>query len=95
MIEEAIKLRHSVRNYEDKRIPIEIIAKLEEKINECNRESGLHIQLVKDEPKAFDGMMAHYGKFSNVRNYIALIGKKDSEFDEKCGYYGEQIALLA
>lgn len=39
--------------------------------------------------------MAHYGKFSGVQNYIALIGKKSSELDEKIGYYGERIALLA
>ena len=64
-------------------------------IDACNQESGLHIQLVMDEPKAFDGFMAHYGKFSGVRNYIALIGKKDSELDEKCGYYGERLVLKA
>lgn len=51
--------------------------------------------LVTDEPKAFDSFMAHYGKFKGVRNYIALIGKKDSELDEKCGYYGERLVLKA
>lgn len=49
---------------------------LQKKIDECNKESGLYIQLVTDEPKAFDGFMAHYGKFSGVTNYIALVGKK-------------------
>lgn len=37
--------------------------------------------------------MAHYGKFSGVKNYVALVGKKDA--DEKIGYYGEKIALKA
>ena len=64
-------------------------------IDACNHESGLHIQLVTDEPKAFDGFMAHYGKFSGVRNYIALIGRKDATLDEKCGYYGERLVLKA
>jgi len=92
---EAIEERHSVRNYIDKKIPHEIISKLQNEINTCNQESGLHIQLVTNEPKAFDGFMAHYGKFNGVQNYIALIGEKSSELDEKIGYYGERIALLA
>jgi hypothetical protein len=40
-------------------------------------------------------MMAHYGKFSGVRNYIALVGKKSAGLDEALGYYGERIALRA
>ena len=48
-----------------------------------------------NEPKAFDSFMAHYGKFSGVKNYIALIGKKSPSLDERCGYYGERLVLLA
>ena len=87
--------RHSVRQYEDKPIPAEILAELKQEIEACNRESGLHIQLVTDEPKAFDGFMAHYGEFSGVRNYIAMIGKKGPTLEESCGYYGERLVLLA
>ena len=71
---EAMPARHSVRQYADKAIEPEKLAAWEQEIAACNQEGGLHIQLVKDEPKAFDGFMAHYGKFSGVRNYIALIG---------------------
>lgn len=53
------------------------------------------MQLVLDEPKAFDGFMAHYGKFSGVKNYLALIGKKTADLEEKCGYYGEKVVLYA
>ena len=49
-----------------------------------NRESGLHIQLVRNEPKAFDGLVAHYGKFIGVTNYIAMIGKKGPEWKLRC-----------
>ncbi len=48
-----------------------------------------------NEPKAFDSKMAHYGNFSGVNNYLALIGKKDKDLEEKCGYYGEKIVLYA
>lgn len=91
---EAIALRHSVRQYKDKPLSAEQIAALQTAIDECNRESGLHIQLVTNEPKAFDSFMAHYGKFSGVFNYLALIGKKAKNLDEQCGYYGEKLALL-
>ena len=91
---EAMKMRHSVRQYKNKPLDTETISALQAEIAACNQESGLHIQLVTNEPKAFDGFMAHYGKFSGVTNYIAMIGKKDG-LDEKCGYYGERLVLLA
>lgn len=94
-IMEAMKQRHSVRQYTDQRIEKEAAEKLQREIDACNKESGLHIQLVTDEPKAFDGFMAHYGKFSGVKNYIALIGKKGPKLEETCGYYGERLVLLA
>ncbi len=94
-IMEAMKQRHSVRQYTDQRMEKEAAEKLQREIDACNEESGLHIQLVTDEPKAFDGFMAHYGKFSGVKNYIALIGKKGPKLEETCGYYGERLVLLA
>lgn len=92
---EAMKQRHSVRAYENKALDSDTAGALEELIRECNRESGLHIQLVKNEPKAFDSAMAHYGKFSGVTNYIAMIGKKGPNLEELCGCYGEKIVLEA
>lgn len=92
---EAMEKRHSVRQYIEKPLGAEEALALSEEIKLCNEESGLHIQLVKDEPKAFSGFMAHYGKFSGVTNYIALIGPKGSDLDEKCGYYGERLVLKA
>lgn len=92
---EAMKARHSVRRYIDREIDADTLSRLREEIDACNRESGLHIQLVTDEPSAFDGFMAHYGKFSGVKNYIAVIGKKSDRLWEDCGYYGERLVLLA
>ena len=92
---EAMKERHSVRQYTDRPLEQSVVSALQEEIKACNQESGLHIQLVMNEPKAFDGFMAHYGKFSGVTNYIAMIGKKGPELDEKCGYYGERLVLKA
>lgn len=92
---EAIRARHSVRQYQNKPLEPETIAALEQEIDACNGESGLHIQLITKEPKAFGGFMARYGSFSGVENYLALVGKKGAELEEKCGYYGESLVLKA
>ena len=92
---DAIKERYSVRSYKDIPIPKTVVAEVNQEIDRCNRESGLNIQLITDEERAFGGMMAHYGKFSGVKNYIALVGKKSADLDEKIGYYGERAAIKA
>ena len=92
---QAMKNRHSVRQYIDKPIDPQVLQALQAEIDFCNKQAQLHIQLVTNEPKAFDSFMAHYGKFSGVTNYIALIGKKSAKLDELCGYYGEHLVLKA
>lgn len=92
---EAIVKRRSVRQYLDKPLAAELISALTKEIHSCNEESGLHIQLVVNEPKAFDCLMAHYGNFRGVTNYIALVGPKRSSTEEACGYYGERLVLKA
>lgn len=90
---EAIVNRHSVRQYKEKPIETEKIEELKGLIDQCNREGGTHLQLVTNEPKAFEGGMAKYGKFSGVSNYIAVVGKKGD--DVNLGYYGEKVVLRA
>lgn len=90
-----MKARHSVRQYNGNKIESRIRETLTALVSECNRESGLNIQIIFDELKCFDSMMAHYGKFSGVENYIALVGRKGADLDEKAGYYGEKLVLKA
>lgn len=92
---DVIAERHSVRSYTDRPIEAEALAALRAELDACNKEGGLHLQLVTDEPAAFGGFMAKYGKFSGVRNYIACVGKKSADLDERLGYYGERLVLLA
>lgn len=92
---EIMRQRHSVRQYTNAPIEAEKQEKLKKMIEEINNSTGLHIQIFFDEPKCFDSMMAHYGKFAGVQNYIALVGKKSPDLDEKLGYYGEKIVLEA
>lgn len=90
---EIMKQRHSVRQYTEQPIEQEKRSILNALVEEINHEAGLHIQIMYDEPKCFNSFMAHYGKFNGVCNYIALIGKKSPELDEKLGYYGEKLVL--
>lgn len=92
-LQEAILVRHSVRQYMDKPVEAEKIAQLQALIDKSNSEAGLHMQLVTNEPNAFSQGMAKYGKFGGISNYIAMVCKKGD--DTTLGYYGEQVVLLA
>lgn len=92
---ECMQARHSVRQYQDKPIEQEKREQLNKLVDKINGEAGLHIQILYDEPKCFDSFMAHYGKFTGVKNYIALVGKKSPKLEETLGYYGEKLVLLA
>ena len=94
-IQEAIEARHSVRAYKEQPLTEEIVGVLEEQIAILNDEGQLHIQLILNEPKAFQGTLAKYGKFRGVNNYIVMAGKKSEDLDERVGYYGEHLVLLA
>ena len=94
-VKEAIKSRHSVRQYQDKPISAEHAEKLQKLMEEYNAEGNLHFQFVQNEPRAFDSLLAHYGKFTNVKNYIALIGRKSPDLEELCGYFGEKLVIEA
>lgn len=95
MIMQLMKERHSVRQYTSQPIEQEkrdVLCNLVKKINESE---GLNIQILYDEPSCFDSLLAHYGKFVGVNNYICLVGKKSPELDEKLGYFGEMLVLKA
>ena len=94
-LHEAIEARHSVRAYKDQPLAEEVVKRLEEEIAEVNQTGSLHIQLIRNEPKAFQGTLAKYGKFRNVTNYMVMAGKKSDDLDERIGYYGEHLVLLA
>lgn len=94
-IMDIIMARHSVRQYTNQKIEVEKRKELDELCSRINSEAGMNIQMIYDEPKCFDSMMAHYGKFSGVSNYIAIVGPKGKELDEKAGYYGERLVLKA
>lgn len=95
-IKEAVNERHSVRQYKNIPIENEKEKELRDFIEAINDENGLDIQFIVNDPECFDSFLAHYGKFTNVQNYIAMVGNKQyPNLDETMGYFGEEIVLKA
>ena len=92
---QAMRARHSVRAFTGQEISPSAVQALREELARSNAEYGLDLRLVLEEPQAFSSFLAHYGKFSNVRNYIAVIGDKTFAAEERAGYCGERAVLLA
>ena len=94
-LQEAIEVRHSVRAYKNEPLAEDVARRLEEEIAKVNQAGHLHVQLIQNEPKAFQGTLAKYGKFRNVTSYLVMAGERAEDLDERIGYYGEQLVLLA
>ena len=94
-LQEAIEARHSVRAYKNQPLSEELVQRLEEEIALVNQKGNLHVQFILNEPKAFQGTIAKYGKFRNVKNYLVMAGQNADDLDEHVGYYGEHLVLLA
>lgn len=94
-IQEAIKARHSVRAYKSEPLLPGVVKALEQRLAQLNSEGHLHMQLILNEPRAFQCRMAKYGKFLGVSNYVIIAGQKAEDLDERVGYYGEDLVLYA
>lgn len=92
---EAIKSRHSVRNYEDKKIESEKVAKLKEKLDELNKEGNLHLQFIEDAGATYNKLLNKAMGLGSAPSVIACVGPDDASVDERVGYYGEQFVLYA
>lgn len=92
---EAIKNRHSVRNYENRKIDVEKLTKLNEKIDELNKKGNLHFQLIEDAGDTFNKLLNKAMGLGSAPSVIACVGPDDQTVDERVGYYGEQLVLFA
>lgn len=94
-IEEAVKARHSVRVYQKKSIPEDVIKQLNEFIEECNREGNLHFQFWEDAGNTFNRLLNKAMGLGSAPSVIACIGEDDPTLDSRIGYYGEKIVIFA
>ena len=93
-IDEAILERHSVREYLDTPLSDELKEKISLETERINQLARVRFQAVFDDPSPFDSLLAKYGRFTNVRNYLCLVAGKSDLGDETVGYWGEHMALF-
>ena len=92
---QAIKERHSVRSYTDKRIEQDKIDKLNTLIEECNKEGNLHLQLCQDAGNTYNKLLSKAMGLGSAPSVIICVGPDDETLEERVGYYGEKIVLFA
>lgn len=92
---EAIKERHSVRNYLKKAIEQAKIDQLNELIDKCNAEGNLHLQLCVDAGNTYNRLLNKAMGLGSAPSVIACVGPDDETVNERIGYYGQKIVLFA
>ena len=85
---EAIRERHSVRAYLDKKIDSETVEKLNALIGRCNEKGNLHLQLLEDAGNTFNRLMSKVMGLGSAPSVIACVGPDDRTVEERVGYYG-------
>ncbi|MDD3489447.1 MAG: nitroreductase family protein [Paludibacter sp.] len=91
---EAIKARHSVRQYLDQKIDADKIEKIQEKIKELNEVGNLHLQFIEDAGDTFNKILNKALGLGSAPSVIACVGTNADDLDERVGYYGEQLVLF-
>ena len=92
---EAIRERHSVRNYKTDRIETEKVSLIRDKLDELNREGNLHLQFIEDAGNTYNKLMNRAMGLGSAPSVIACVGKDTDDLDRRVGYYGEKLVLYA
>ena len=92
---EVMQNRHSVRKYKDEPLLREHVEALLRYIDICNQEGHLNMQLILNDRDVLEGALSRKGRFMFANNYIAMVGHNGTYLDERLGYYGEKLLLLA
>lgn len=93
-LEEAMRARHTVRRYTDRKLPEDTADQLTGRIQEHNSRRGLAMSLVTENTEAF-GPALRLFLAKGVRNYVILAGKDRPGLEEDLGYCGADVMLFA
>lgn len=92
---EAIRSRHSVRAYQNRKIEKEKVDRIRTLIREVNEEGNLHLQLVEDAGRTFNRILSKAMGLGSAPSVIACVGPDDGTLENRVGYYGEKVVLAA
>lgn len=93
-MQEAMRRRHSVRRYTDRKLEPEIQKRLVRRIQERNQDRGLSLRLVTENKDAF-GPLLRLVLAKGARNYIVLAGPDRPDTGADIGYCGADLMLFA
>lgn len=92
---QALKERHSVRNYTEKKIEAEKVAELNKLIAQLNEEGNLNLQFIEEQGKTFNKLLNKFMGLGSAPSVIACVGPDDPTLDERVGYFGQKLVLAA
>lgn len=92
---DLLEQRHSVRSFQIRELPADLVQKLRSDITFINtHQSGLNFQLSIGDGTPFDGFKRSYGMFRNVKNYLTAVIDPTFEFaEERAGYAAEEFVI--
>lgn len=96
-MQEAMKERHRVRKFTDRKIPASLVEKLQARAEENNEKYGLSIRLVLNNPRGLN-RLARLGSAKNAVNFFLLSGPAAigaTKLDSHLGYAGADLILYA
>lgn len=93
-MKEAVKNRHTVREYTDEPLSEELIDLLADRLEELNEEYEINLKLMVNDPRAF-GPLFKTVLAKNVNNYLILSGPSSEDLDEILGYCAADFMLYA
>ena len=80
-----------MRNYKPRKIEADKVAQLNAKIEELNKEGGLHLQLIEDAGKTYNKLFNRAMGLGSAPSVIACVGKDSEDLDRRVGFYGEKL----
>lgn len=93
-LKEAMQQRHMVRKYLDKKIPEDIVSKINERIETNNKKYNLNMKLMLNNDTGVSSIIKLI-LARGVNNFIILAGDNSPDLEEKLGYSGADIMLYA
>lgn len=94
-IDEVIRSRHSVRNYEDKLISQDLIKNIEDYIENIDNPFGnkVRVKLIKKDDSNKDLKLGTYGVIKGARYYLSVACENEEFGLEALGYTFEKVVL--
>lgn len=93
-MEDAMRKRHTVRKYTDKKLSDSFIDVLNERIEMNNQRHHLSMKLIVKDGNALP-LLVRLFISKGVRNYVILAGDQAKDLPERIGYAGSDIMLFA